>query len=68
MNLDMALTLIALAAGVALIASSTYLDKRRRRDFRPNAIPIPIMPMLMIGAVIALLALIHLTTIWRDYR
>ena len=66
MDTDVTLTLIALAVGAALVATSITLDKRRRRVFTTGFVPI--MPILFLGAIIALLALIHLTTIWRDYR
>lgn len=56
------LTLAALAAGVLLAAAAVVLERRPRRGIDP--VLVPTTPLLFIGAVVGLLALVHLLNLW----
>ncbi len=51
-------TVLILAGALAVIARMVVIEKRPRTDLNPRLIPTT--PVLMIGGLVALLALIHL--------
>ena len=56
------LTILALAAGTAIVITMAWLERRPRRSLEPRLIPTT--PILLLGAGIGLLALIHLLNLW----
>jgi len=61
--MDLSFTLTALAAAIAVIALSVFVERRRRRNHEPGLLPM--LPFQLMGAVVALLAVLHLLTLWR---
>ena len=56
------LTIAALLAGTGLAAAMTWAERRPRTSLKPRLVPTT--PLLFIGAVIGLLALVHLLNLW----
>jgi len=56
------LTLAALALGIGLAIAAAVLERRPRKSLNP--VPVPTTPLLFIGAVVGLLALVHLLNLW----
>jgi hypothetical protein len=56
------ITLAVLAAGLGLVAAMAILEHRPRKSFDPRLIPTT--PLLLAGAFIGLLALVHLLNLW----
>lgn len=61
-SLELWTTLAALAAGAGLVAAMAVLERRPRKSFDPRLIPTT--PLLLAGALIGLLALVHLLNLW----
>jgi LPXTG-motif cell wall-anchored protein len=60
------LTIFALLVGLGLVGLSSFIDRRRRKNFAPGLIPM--LPVMFAGAIIVLLAAAHLLTLFRGYR
>lgn len=60
--MEMDLTLGALAAGLALMGTMSFLEHRPRRGLNPRLLPTT--PLMFAGAVIAILAAAHLLTVF----
>ena len=60
--MEMALTLGALAAGLALMGTMSFLEHRPRDGL--NTRLLPTTPFMFAGAVIAILAVVHLLTVF----
>ena len=56
------LTIAVLLAGFGLIAAMSWLERRPRQSLEPRLIPTT--PVLFAGAIIALLAAVHLLNLW----
>jgi hypothetical protein len=56
------MTLAALALGAGLAAAMAILERRPRRSLHPRLVPTT--PLLFVGTVIGLLALVHLLNFW----
>ena len=55
-------TLAALAGGGTMALAMIWLEKRPRERLEPRMIPTT--PLLLVGAAIGLLALVHLLNLW----
>jgi len=60
--MEMDLTLGALALGLALMGTMSFIEHRPRRGLKPRLVPTT--PFMFAGALIALLAGAHLLTIF----
>jgi amino acid transporter len=60
--MQLAITLAALALGLALVGSMAFLQHRPKQKL--DASMIPSTPLMIIGAFITLLALVHLVNLW----
>ena len=56
------LTLVSLAFGAGLAAAMAIIERRPRKSLDPRLIPTT--PFLLIGALIGLVALVHLLNLW----
>ena len=56
------LTILALLASAAIVVTMAWLERRPRQSLAPRLIPTT--PILLLGAGIGLLALIHLLNLW----
>ena len=56
------LTILALLAGAAIVVTMAWQERRPRQSLAPRLIPTT--PVLLLGAGIGLLALIHLLNLW----
>jgi len=56
------ITLAALVFGVALAATMAVIERRPRSDLAPRLLPTT--PIMFIGALVGLLALVHLLNLW----
>ena len=56
------LTILVLLAGAALVITMAWLERRPRQSLAPRLIPTT--PILLLGAGIGLLALVHLLNLW----
>ena len=56
------LTLLALLAAAAIVITMAWLERRPRHSLEPRLLPTT--PILLLGAGIGLLALIHLLNLW----
>jgi len=61
--MDFHVTLSALIGALIVIALGNFVERRRRRNHEPGLLPV--LPFQLIGAVVALLAVLHLLTLWR---
>jgi hypothetical protein len=61
MTTETIITAVALVAGICLIAYAAIAERRPRQSLNPRLIPTT--PLLFIGVVIVLLALLHIATI-----
>ncbi len=52
------ITIAALVAGVALFAGMAILERRPRKDIMPRLVPTT--PLMFVGALTAILAVVHL--------
>jgi hypothetical protein len=52
------ITVAALALGVALVAGMALFERRPRKDLTPSLVPTT--PLMFAGALIAILAAVHL--------
>ncbi len=60
--MEMALTLGTLAAGLVLMGTMSFIEHRPRKDLEPRLLPTT--PFMFAGAVIAILAVVHLLTVF----
>jgi hypothetical protein len=60
--MELALTLAAFALGLGLTGSMVWLQRRPKQTL--DASLIPSTPLLIAGAFIALLAVVHLINLW----
>ncbi len=60
--MDLALTLFTLAGGVGLVCLTSWLEHRPRTNLKPRLIPTTWL--MFAGALVALLATVHLMTIF----
>lgn len=60
--MEVAITVAALVAGIGLVGASSWLERRPRDLAKPRLLPTT--PIMFAGALIALLAAIHLLTIF----
>lgn len=56
------LTILALLASAAIVVTMAWLERRPRQSLEPRLLPTT--PILLLGAGIGLLALIHLLNLW----
>lgn len=56
------ITLAALVFGIALAATMAVIERRPRSDLAPRLLPTT--PIMFIGALVGLLALVHLLNLW----
>jgi amino acid transporter len=56
------MTLAALLGGGALVAAMAILERRPRKGLTPHLLPTT--PLLFVGVVVGLLALVHLLNLW----
>jgi len=59
---DLWITLIALALGAGLAGTMAWLERQPRKNLTPRLLPTT--PLLFIGGLIAILALVHLVNLW----
>jgi hypothetical protein len=59
--MDMTLTLGALLAGLALMGAMSYVERRPRQNL--DARLVPTTPLMFAGALVAILAAVHLLTV-----
>lgn len=52
------ITIVTLVLGVALVGAMAYLERRPRKDIMPRMVPTT--PLMFIGALTAILAVVHL--------
>lgn len=65
-SMDFVLTGLAFLFGVGLVVVSNIVDRRRRANFTPGGLPA--LPVMFAGTIIALLAAVHLITLFRGNR
>lgn len=56
------ITFAALMAGTGLAGVMAWLERRPRHDFNPRLVPTTLL--MFIGALVGLLALVHLLNLW----
>jgi membrane associated rhomboid family serine protease len=56
------ITIAAMAAGFGLMGAMAWLERRPRKSFDP--LPVPTTPLLLVGVLIGLLAVVHLFNLW----
>ena len=56
------LTVLALLAGAAIVITMAWLERRPRQSLAPRLTPTT--PILLVGALIGLVALVHLLNLW----
>ena len=56
------LTILVLLAGAAIVITMAWLERRPRQSLDPRLVPTT--PILLLGAGIGLLALVHLLNLW----
>lgn len=56
------MTIAALLAGGGMVAAMALIERRPRKGFDPHLVPTT--PLLFVGAVVGLLALVHLLNLW----
>ncbi len=61
-SIEVWITLAALAFGAGLVAAMAILERRPRQSLDPRLIPTT--PLLLAGALIGLMALVHLLNLW----
>ena len=59
---ELAITIFALLAGFGLAAGMILLERRPRTSLNPRLIPTT--PVLLLGALIAILAIVHLVNLY----
>ncbi|MCX7344984.1 MAG: hypothetical protein NTU78_04480 [Alphaproteobacteria bacterium] len=59
---ELAITVGALLAGSGLVAGMVVLERRPRTSLNPRMIPTT--PVMLLGALIAILAIVHLVNLW----
>ena len=57
-NVGMLLTYGGLAFGIGLVAIMAWLEKRPRKSLNPRLVPTT--PLMLLGALICLVALVHI--------
>jgi uncharacterized membrane protein len=60
--MEMSLTVAALVAGLALMGAMSLLERRPRQNLNPRLLPTT--PFMFAGALVALLAAVHLLTVF----
>jgi hypothetical protein len=56
------ITLAAFTGGAGLAAGMGWLERQPRKTLTPRLLPTT--PLLMVGGLIALIALVHLVNLW----
>ena len=56
------ITIAAMLAGFGLMGAMAWLERRPRKSF--DTPPIPTTPLLLVGVLIGLLAVVHLFNLW----
>jgi hypothetical protein len=59
---ELAITIFALLAGFGLAAGMILLERRPRTSLNPRLIPTT--PVMLLGALIAILAIVHLVNLY----
>lgn len=59
---ELAITVFALLAGFGLAAGMILLERRPRTSLNPRLIPTT--PVMLLGALIAILAIVHLVNLY----
>ena len=59
---ELAITVFALLAGFGLVAGMILLERRPRTSLNPRLIPTT--PVMLLGALIAILAIVHLVNLY----
>jgi hypothetical protein len=61
-SLEMWVTIAALAGGLGLAGAMAWLERRPRKGLNPRLLPTT--PFLLVGGLVAILALVHLVNLW----
>jgi uncharacterized membrane protein len=61
-TLELSFTFIALAMGVALVATMVWLERRPRKSLDPHLVPTT--PFMFLGACVSLVAVVHLVNLF----
>jgi hypothetical protein len=61
-SLELWITCGALAGGLGLSAAMAWLEHRPRKGLKPRLLPTT--PFLLMGGLVAILALVHLVNLW----
>ena len=56
------ITIAIMAAGFGLMGAMAWLERRPRKSFDP--LPVPTTPLLLVGVLVGLLAVVHLFNLW----
>ncbi len=56
------ITVAIMVAGFGLMGGMAWLEKRPRKSF--DTLPVPTTPLLLVGVLIGLLAVVHLLNLW----
>ena len=56
------ITIAIMLAGFGLMGGMAWLERRPRQSFDP--LPVPTTPLLLVGVLIGLLAVVHLFNLW----
>ncbi len=59
--MEWAVTVVALIGGAVLAGTMAWLEKRPRTDLKPRMVPTT--PVMFIGVLIAIMALVHILTL-----
>jgi hypothetical protein len=59
---ELAITVSALLAGFGLVAGMILLERRPRTSLNPRLIPTT--PVILLGALVAILAIVHLVNLY----
>ncbi len=59
---ELAITVSALLAGFGLVAGMIVLERRPRTSLNPRLIPTT--PIMLLGALVAVLAIVHLVNLY----
>jgi hypothetical protein len=60
--MELTITIIAFIAGAGLVLAMARLQRRPKDNLDPSLLPTT--PLLLLGAFIGLLALVHLLNLW----
>jgi 3-oxoacyl-(acyl-carrier-protein) synthase len=61
-NTELAITVGTLLAGFGLVAGMILLERRPRTSLNPRLIPTT--PVMLLGALVAILAIVHLVNLY----